>query len=232
MENKVDVRVFGRRAMFTDPIVKMGGEKSTYPIPTYESLKGIMDSIYWKPTFNWVIDKLRIINPIKSEAVGARRIKYEKAENDLSIYSYLIDVDYEIQAHFEWNLLNSNMEADRNENKHFFSSQRMIKRGGRYDVFLGTRECAAYVEPCEFGSRPGAYDNSPVYKFDLMFHGFDYPSQTGDDVLTARFWRPVMVKGVIEFIRPDRCEITRKVKNMSFKPRQVSKECDVDVMDT
>lgn len=225
MENRVSVRVWGRRAMFTDPVVKMGGEKGSYPIPTYESLKGIMDSIYWKPTFTWVVDRVRIMNPIRSEPVGARTVVYS-GTNDLSIYSYLMDVDYEIQAHFEWNLQNKELEKDRNDNKHFCSAQRMIKKGGRFDVFLGTRECVAYVEPCEFGLREGAHDTSD-FEFGMMFHGFDYPSQTGNDVLVARFWRPKMVKGVIEFIRPEECEVRKTVRNMKFIPRSASEEEDV-----
>ena len=221
MENMISLRVHGRRAMFTDPIMKVGGEKSSYPIPTYESLKGILDSVYWKPTFTWIVDKVRIMNPIRNEPVSARTIAYS-GSNDLSIYSYLVDVDYEIQARFEWNLQNEKMADDRNENKHFFSAQRMIKRGGRFDVFLGTRECAAYVEECEFGSRAGAYDTSD-FEFGMMFHGFDYPSQTGKDILVARFWRPKMVKGVIDFIRPEECEARKDLRAMKFVPRPISK---------
>ncbi|MCA6071063.1 MAG: hypothetical protein LE168_01540 [Endomicrobium sp.] len=26
-------------------------------MPTYEAIKGIAESIYWKPTFVWIIDK-------------------------------------------------------------------------------------------------------------------------------------------------------------------------------
>lgn len=39
-----------------------------------------------------------------------------------------------------------------------------VKLPGRRDVFLGTRECQAFVEPCEFGKGDGAYDTIP--KFD------------------------------------------------------------------
>ena len=39
--------------------------------------------------------------------------------------------------------------------------------------------------------------------FGLMFHGFDYPDETQTDEFYARFWRPKMIDGVIEFVRPD-----------------------------
>ncbi len=42
----------GRFALFTDPITRIGGEKCSYQVPTYEALKGIAKSIYWKPTLS------------------------------------------------------------------------------------------------------------------------------------------------------------------------------------
>ena len=52
-ENSVSFRVFGRTALFSDPITRVGGEKCTYQVPPYEALKGILSSVYWKPTLIW-----------------------------------------------------------------------------------------------------------------------------------------------------------------------------------
>ena len=49
MDNIVEFMITGKFALFTDPLTKIGGEKSTYQIPTYEALKGILSSVYWKP---------------------------------------------------------------------------------------------------------------------------------------------------------------------------------------
>jgi len=38
MENRVEFSVSGRFALFTDPITKIGGEKCSYHVPTYEAL--------------------------------------------------------------------------------------------------------------------------------------------------------------------------------------------------
>ena len=54
--NNVEFEVTGRKALFTFPEFKTGGEKSSMAIPTYEALKGILKSIYWKPTITWIID--------------------------------------------------------------------------------------------------------------------------------------------------------------------------------
>ncbi|NMB55867.1 MAG: type I-C CRISPR-associated protein Cas5 [Leptolinea sp.] len=216
MENSVQFKVSGKYALFTDPLTRMGGEKSTYQIPTYEALKGIASSIYWKPTIIWVIDKVRVMNSIRTQARNIRPVNYNGG-NDLAIYTYLYDVEYQVQAHFVWNYLRTDLEKDRNENKHYFSALRMIERGGRRDIFLGTRECQGYVEPVKFGEGKGFYDTYGELNFDLMFHGFDYPDELGKDELCARLWRPKMIDGVINFLKPEEC-VHRFVRNMQANP--------------
>ena len=201
--NTVEFKVWGKYALFTDPLTKIGGEKYSYQIPTYEALKGILSSVYWKPTFVWVIEKVRVMKRIKTQARSAKPIKYYKDGNDLAIYTYLSDVEYQVQAYFEWNKNREDLKQDRNENKHYCVAKRMIERGGRRDVFLGTRECQGYEEECKFGDGIGDYDGYGELAFGLMFHGFDYPDEAKKDEFYARFWRPKMIDGVIKFVRPD-----------------------------
>ncbi len=40
MDNIVEFKVYGKTALFTDPLTKIGGEKCSYHLPTYEALKG------------------------------------------------------------------------------------------------------------------------------------------------------------------------------------------------
>lgn len=213
-ENKIELKVYGKYALFTDPITRAGGEKFTYQVPTYQALKGILESVYWKPTFTWVIDECRVMNPIQTKTQGIRPLVYSGG-NTLAYYTYLRDVEYQIKAHFEWNENRPELANDRNENKHFFIAKRMLERGGRRDIFLGTRECQAYVEPCEFGEGVGAYDEIEELAFGMMVHGITYPDEAKLEEekgkLTARFWNPVMKKGVIKFIRPEECTIKREM---------------------
>ena len=125
--NIVTFEVFGDYALFSDPVMRVGGEKASYQIPTYEALKGILHSIYWKPTIVWYIDKVRVINPIQTEVKGIRPIKYNGG-NDLSFYTYLKDCRYQVQAHFEWNENRPELIGDRNENKHHNIAKRMIEK--------------------------------------------------------------------------------------------------------
>ena len=118
--NTVEFELFGDYALFSDPVMRVGGEKCTLQIPTYEALKGALESAYWKPTIVWVIDSVRVMNPIQTAVKGIRRMKYEKG-NDLSYFTYLKNCRYQVRAHFEWNMNRPELAADRNENKHTIS---------------------------------------------------------------------------------------------------------------
>lgn len=211
-----EFKLWGRYALFTDPVTKTGGEKCSYHIPTYEALKGVAKSIYWKPTFIWVIDEVRIMNPIRTQTKGTKPLVYSGG-NTLAIYTFLAQVEYQVKAHFEWNLQRPELSADRNIKKHEAMAERALKRGGRQDIFLGTRDCQGYVEPCTFGTDDSHYAAIDELGFGLMFHGFDYPDETGDKQLHARFWRPVMRHGIIQFDRPETCENRRFIRNMEPK---------------
>ena len=221
--NIVEFMVSGSYALFSDPITRVGGEKSTYQIPTYEALKGILSSVYWKPTLIWYIDKVRIMNQIQTEVKGIRPIKMNGG-NDLSYYTYLKDCVYQVQAHFEWNENRPELAQDRNENKHHEIAKRMIKKGGRRDIFLGTRECQGYVEPCVFGEGKGYYDELKRLDFGLMYHGITYADEAFSEEtkgkMTIRFWHAYMEKGIITFPRPEAIpiEMCKVTHDMQIKP--------------
>lgn len=218
MKNQVEFKVSGKFALFTDPITKIGGEKCSYHIPTYEALKGILKSVYWKPTLIWVIDKVRVMNPVRTQSKSIKPLKYGGG-NELSIYTYLVDVEYQVQAHFEWNEFRPDMEKDRIDGKHFNIATRMIEKGGRQDIFLGARECQGYVEPCVFGEEESFYNGIDELGYGLMFYGFDYPDEIGENKLYSRFWYPKMKNGVVEFPRPTAADTIRKfVRNMVPNP--------------
>lgn len=221
--NIIEYSLFGRYALFTDPLSKTGGEKCSYQIPTYQALKGITESIYWKPTITWVIDECRIMKLIQTESKGMRPIKYSGG-NDLAFYTYLRDVEYRVKAHFEWNENRPDLAHDRNENKHYDIAKRMLARGGRRDIFLGARECQGYVEPCSLDEGEGAYDKTSL-SFGIMIHGITYPDEAEREEekgkMTVRLWNAQMENGVIRFPRPEQCgirRILRSEKQKSFIP--------------
>ena len=218
--NIVEFLITGRNGLFTDPITRIGGEKCTYQVPTYEALKGILMSTYWKPTIIWYIDAVRVMNQIQTEVKGIRPIKYNGG-NDLSYYTYLCDCRYQVWAHFEWNENRPELAHDRNEHKHYQIAKRMIERGGRRDIYLGTRECQGYIEPCRFGEGEGAYDTLSQLAFGLMYHGITYADEAYSEEtkgkMTANFWYPVMKNGIIEFPKPKDCPLHKTLRKMDMK---------------
>ena len=208
--NSIEYEVHGRYALFSEVTTRVGGEKFTYQVPTYAALKGITESIYWKPSLIWIVDEVRVMNKIQTEGKGIRPIKMSGG-NDLSYYTYLKDVRYQVRAHFEWNIQREDLMTDWNEHKHHNIARRAVERGGRRDIFLGTRECQGYVEPREFGSGQGFYDNYGDWDMGYMFHGFTYPDENMNHDFIARFWRPVMHNGIITFERPDSAMLDTRV---------------------
>ena len=100
--NTIEFRVSGKLAMFTDPLTPRGGEKCSYHIPTYEALKGIVKSIYWKPTFVWIVDEVRVMKRIRTQTKGTKPLNYggvypsaraagkkQESFNTLVIYTFL-----------------------------------------------------------------------------------------------------------------------------------------------
>jgi len=232
-KNSIEFRLWGRYALFTDPLTKIGGEKCSYHIPTYEALKGVCKSIYWKPTFVWVVDEVRVMKRICTQTKGTKPLEFSGG-NSLAIYTFLSDVEYQVRAHFEWNMNQEKLENDRIDGKHFSIARRMLEVGGRQDIFIGTRDCQGYVEPCFFGENAGEYDDDEEIAYGLMFHGFNYPDETGVHELIARFWRPVMRKGVIRFVRPDESpenllKFVRPMMSKSFGISENVKKVELEV---
>lgn len=216
--NSVEFEVYASYALFSDPITRVGGEKFSYQVPTYQALKGILESVYWKPTFIWVVDAVRIINKVQTEGKGIRPVKIGGG-NDLAYYTYLKDVKYQVLAHFEWNENRPELQNDRNENKHHNIAKRSIEKGGRRDIFLGTRECQGYVSPCDFGSGSGFYDDYGELNFGFMLHGIDYPDENAEKNFIVRFWSCSMKDGIISFPEINSEEIKRRTvyENQSVK---------------
>jgi CRISPR-associated protein Cas5d len=218
MRNTITFRLRGRYALFTDPITKVGGEKCSYHLPTYEAIKGVLKSIYWKPTIIWHVDKVRVMKPLRTQTKGTKPLVWNAGGNSLAIYTFLRDVEYQVQAHFEWNEHRPELAGDRIDGKHFSIVNRSLEKGGRQDIFLGTRDCQAYVEPCEFGSGDSPYKDIEELSFGLMFHSFAYPDETGGNNLESLFWQATLKHGVLDFPRPEQCAIRRIVRPMSVKP--------------
>jgi len=216
MWNGIEFSLYGDYALFTNPLTRMGGEKSSYPVPTYSALKGIVESVYWKPSITMVVDSVRVMNPIRMESKGIRPINYGGG-NTLANYTYLRDVHYKVKAYFIFNKHRPDLAYDHNENKHHNILKRSLEAGGRRDIFLGARECQGYVEPTSFNEGKGYYDDAVDMHLGTMIHSFGYPDETGEEELNVRLWNPVMENGVIDFIKPEECTLIRPIRKVDPK---------------
>lgn len=221
MRNSIEYRLWGRTAMFCDPTLNKDDEKYSYTIPTYQALKGITESIYWKPSITWYIDKIRIVNKINTQNVGVKTKDYNSSMENISDYSYLKDVEYHICAHFEYNLNRPDLKSDWDENKHHNIAKRVLKKGGRRDIFLGTRECQGYVEPFDFNDGISFYEDRDEVLFGTMVHGINYPNDCSKKY-GVRLWEPVMKNGVIVFPRPE--QVTNISEARDYSKQKIKKD--------
>jgi CRISPR-associated protein Cas5d len=160
-------------ASFTRPEMKV--ERMSYDIMTPSAARGILEAIYWKPGIQWVIDRIRVLNPIRFTHVrrneidtkipvkGANGIQtaMRNMKGSLGIHvdehrqqragMILKDVRYGIEAHFEF--LGSSEAHDLNDNTSMKHREMFMRRASRGQYFhhpyLGTREFPAYFEPVE-----------------------------------------------------------------------------------
>lgn len=219
-------KVYGDYALFSSPSSKSSGDKASYQVPTKEALRGIADQIYFKPTFKNVIEEVKVLNEIKTEAMGARTLMMG-GSNDLNSYTYLKDVSYLVKFHFEWNLDREELADDRNIKKHEAIMERSLKKGGRRDIFLGTRECYAFVEKIdkeEYENAKSFYDGQSL-SFGIMFQEFIYPTNPGEELISC-FTSTTMENGVISFKDSKNCDIKNTLDTYSFKYSDEIKSVD------
>ena len=57
------VKVSGDLACFTRP--EMKAERVSYPVITPTAARGVLEAIFWKPEFNWQVDEIQVLKPIR-----------------------------------------------------------------------------------------------------------------------------------------------------------------------
>ncbi|HEL0614716.1 TPA: type I-C CRISPR-associated protein Cas5 [Streptococcus equi subsp. zooepidemicus] len=225
------IRVRGDLALFTNPATKGGGERSSYAVPTRQALQGIVDAVYFKPTITNVVTEVKICKQIQTELHGVRAL-LANYNADLSYVSYLSDVEYLVKYHFVWNENRPDLSHDRLPNKHEAIMARSIRKGGRRDIFLGTRECVCLIDDVsqeEYESALVAYENQTI-DFGIMFHSFKYPTDKSEP-LKSYFTHTVMENGVIRFKEQDECEIVNTLLSYAFKAQGQIKSVDDELED-
>lgn len=177
MKYGIHLKVSGDYALFSRPEMKV--ERVSYDVMTPSAARGILEAIYWKPQFRWIIDEIHVLNPIRftnirrnevsskiaiKGATGintaisnpAIRPTIDVAENRQQRASLLLkDVAYLIRAHIH--LIDSRIErgeAPASENEAVGKHLDMFKRRARkgqvfHQPYFGCREFPVRFELIE-----------------------------------------------------------------------------------
>jgi CRISPR-associated protein Cas5d len=160
-ERIVKVKVTGLFACFTRPDLKV--ERMTYPCMTPSAARGILDSILWKPEFQWYVRRILVLNPIRFANIKRNEINSKQGKVPIIIEEHraqrnsvvLRDVAYIIEAS-----IYQKEKSERNNPGKYVGRKgidgdndgmfvRRVKRGQCWRrPYLGTREFAAeFMEP-------------------------------------------------------------------------------------
>jgi CRISPR-associated protein Cas5d len=159
----VKVKVEGDYACFTRPDLKV--ERMTYPCMTPSAARGILDSILWKPEFQWYVRRIQVLKPVRFATIKRNEINTKQGRSPVVIEEkraqrnsvVLRDVAYVIEASL-YQVTND----DKNRPEKYIGRKgidadhdgifvRRVKKGQCWRrPYLGTREFAAeFLEPNE-----------------------------------------------------------------------------------
>ncbi len=164
INNSVRLRVWGNYACFTRPEMKV--ERVSYDVMTPSAARNILQSVLWKPAFNWQINRIDVIKPvrwlsIRRNEVGAvvpagivktamksgsgRIALYIEEERQQRAGLILRDVEYVIHADL---LLTPKAGTEENVKKFIEMFNRRAQKGQCFmQPYLGCREFVAFFEP-------------------------------------------------------------------------------------
>lgn len=155
----VRVKVWGERACFTRPEMKM--ERVSYPVMTPSAARGVMEAIFWKPEFVWRIRSIEVLQPVRwfsmlrnevdqkmssrSDGLEAAACRTQRHTLGLREVGYIIAADVQLRP-----------GVPEDPAKYRAQFRRRVERGSCFQQpYLGCREFAAYF------SRP-AGEEAPV----------------------------------------------------------------------
>jgi CRISPR-associated protein Cas5d len=177
----VRVKVIGEFACFTRPDLKV--ERMTYPCMTPSAARGVLDSILWKPEFQWWIHRIIVLNPIKFISIKRNEIIEKQGENPIAIDELksdgkpkyrtqrssivLKDVAYIIEA----SVYQKEFDPNNPPKKYTEMFKRRVKKGQCWRrPYLGTREfsCEFFISHGNDQFLPGIFPIGSML-FDIFY---------------------------------------------------------------
>jgi CRISPR-associated protein Cas5d len=194
-------------------------ERVSYDVMTPSAARGVLEAIHWKPAILWVVDRIRVLKPIRFQSfrrneVGAKISAANAASamragetrgiglvvedhRQQRATTMLVDVDYVIEAHFK---LTARAAAEDSEAKHLSMFNRRAAAGQYFHKpCLGVREFPAEFELLTDASPPPADTLPPDQRDrDLGWMLYDIDFANGN---ASRFFRARLADGVLDVAR-------------------------------
>lgn len=201
----ISLHVWGDYACFTRPELK--AERMTYEVMTPSAARGILTAIYWKPQFNWVIDRIHVLKPIRTMQIRRNElankmvtpasdvmkgnktallgINIEENRQQRSA-TILKDVSYVIDAHVE--VLEEETGVC-SVAKHLEMFKRRARTGQCFhSPYFGNREFPVMFKLIENGEDMPESElpsNQSNRSFGLMLHDMVYQDNANGSVICA-----------------------------------------------
>lgn len=202
------VKVWGDYACFTRPEMKV--ERVSYPTMTPSAARGIMESILWKPEFNWHVKEIWTLNPIRyfsirrNEINSTAKITVARRWATQGGGYFADDVDNRAQRHtlalrevayliFADISLRTHVVGKVDVAKYRAQFRRRVHLGQCFArPYLGCREFAANFGEPDGNERPIDHSDD----FGLMLFDLDYPVN-GTGSAQPQFFRAKLDGGVL-----------------------------------
>ena len=161
-QTPVSVRVWGDGACFTRPELKV--ERVSYPCMTPSAARGVLEAFFWKPQFDWIVERIDVLEPIRfasilrnevnapaSERSARKRTRFDANQKSTPRHTLMLGrVAYNIHATVR---VRRGVGAPAAKYRDQF--RRRVERGQCFwRPYLGCREFSAYFSPVDPNERP------------------------------------------------------------------------------
>jgi len=77
-DGPLQVQVWGDFACFTRPEMKV--ERVSYPVMTPSAARGVLEAIFWKPEFDWRVERIEVLRPIRYFSILRNEVNSRQSE--------------------------------------------------------------------------------------------------------------------------------------------------------
>ena len=198
------VRISGDLACFTRPEMKL--ERVSYPVMTPSAARGVLESIFWKPQFNWRVQEIRVLKPVRYLSILRNEVNsrfshraatrwardgggYDASADRAQRHTLALrEVAYVIVAQVE-----INEEVDEEPAKFRDQFRRRVVGGRCFNTpYLGCREFTAAFAPPDGAEQPIDWTED----LGTMLLDLEY-AEDGSGRGTPRFFQARLEHGVL-----------------------------------